>query len=193
MNATREIVPLHAADISAFCKNLRQQLAVAEVANPPSHLRLLNMLAKSAGYRNFQELRATPPQAAVEPVVVVRAIVAPRGGELSRTVKRTLSNFDTAGRLMRWPTQFAVQQLAIWGLWLRLPGKRDLSEADVNRYLSEYHTFGDAATLRRELVNAKMLWRTTDCSVYRKLMHRPEGDAQDFVRELLMAAPKVKG
>ncbi len=189
MNATREIVPLHAADISIFCKNLRQQLAVVEGGNAPSHLRLLNMLAKSAGYRNFQELRASPPQATLA-APIVRAIEAPKGGELSRLVKRTLSNFDTAGRLMRWPTQFGVQQLALWGLWLRLPGKRDLSEKEVNRYLAECHTFGDAATLRRELVNAKFLWRTVDCSVYRKLARRAEGEAQDFVRELLAAAPR---
>ena len=83
MNTSREMVPLVAADISTLCKNLRQQLSSAG-HEAPGHVALLNMLAKSAGYRNYQMLKARPPLAppvtqvpAVE--AVTSAITLPRG------------------------------------------------------------------------------------------------------------------
>ena len=73
MNPSREMVPLLAADVSTFCKNLRLQLAGAGHA-APSHVALLNMLARSAGYRNYQMLRAQPPGvAAAAPAAVEKA------------------------------------------------------------------------------------------------------------------------
>jgi hypothetical protein len=199
MNPSRELVPFSVTDISTFSKLLREQLARAEVAPLPSHLALLNMLARSAGYRNFQTLRAapvSPPIAApiqsdTSVTVTFRAIAMPRDQTLSRHVKRAITHFDTAGRLTRWPTQFAVQQQALWALWVRLPAKRALSEADVNRYLARYNAFGDFATLRRELVNAKLLWRTKDGRCYRKETAQPNEDTIAFLKTLLAAAVDV--
>jgi hypothetical protein len=196
MNPSRELVPLVAADISSFCKTLRQQLAEADVAPVPSHLALLNMLARSAGYRNYQALRAAPltapvastAEGTVQKAIAFAVIAMPRDESLSRTAKRAVTHFDTAGRLMRWPTQFSVQQQALWALWVRLPAKRDMSEADVNRYLTRYNTFGDFATLRRELVNAKFLWRTIDGRTYRKEARQPNTESAAFLKTLLTAA-----
>ncbi len=56
MNTSRELVPLVAPDISTFCKQPRQQLAAAG-HEAPGHVVLLNMLAKSAGFRNYQMLK----------------------------------------------------------------------------------------------------------------------------------------
>jgi hypothetical protein len=193
MNHARELVPLRAADVSAFCKNLRQQLLAAP-ALPPGHLALLNMLARSSGYRNYQALRAAAGSAAPDehaPSAPARPAPTPikraSPGTLTRTAWRALGHFDTDGRLIRWPTQFAVQQLALWGLWLRLPAQRTLTEADVNRYVNAFHTFGDMATLRRELVNAKLVWRERDCSAYRKLAPATDEETRAFLDALLAA------
>jgi hypothetical protein len=192
--SAREIVPLFIADTSTFCKSLRQHLSQSGTDAVPSHLSLLNLLAKSAGYRNYQALRAVGPAipamppalpvAAPAPAPVPKAIAIPRGSALPRTTRRALTHFDTAGRLMRWPTQFSVQQCALWALWVRLPAKRDLTEPEVNQYLSGYNAFDDPVTLRRELVNARLLWRTQDCSVYRKEMRRPPAEVRDFLATL---------
>ena len=85
---------------------------------------------------------------------------------------------------MRWPKKFAVQQIALWALWSRLPAQRDLTEKEVNRTIEKYHTYGDFATLRRELVNAKLLWRTTDCRIYRKEARRPNEEVRQFLQLL---------
>lgn len=187
MQASRELVPLYAADISTFCKTLREHLAHSETV--PGHLALLNLLARSAGHRNYQALRASAANrtAALAGPDVAQPIAAPRDSTLSRTAQRTLTHFDTAGRLTRWPKQFAVQQLAMWGLWMRLPTKRDMTEAEVNRYLAAFNTFDDPVTLRRELVNARLLWRTPDCSVYRREAPQSPPEAHEFMKALQAA------
>ncbi len=191
MNPSREIVPLYVADASTFCKNLRQHLSQSGTP-APSHLTLLNMLAKSAGYRNFQTLRAAPPSAAPEPASPppatatlkpprIKALCLPRGNTVPPLVRKTIGQFDDKGRLMRWPTQFAVQQLAIWALWSRLPSKKSMTEREVNEYLDRQNTFGDPVTLRRELINAKLMTRTVDCRDYRKVARRPDAATGAFL------------
>lgn len=154
----------------------------------PGHLALMNMLARSAGHRNYQTLRAKPLRIDATPVandVAINPIVLPRGSGLPRACQRALGQFDTAGRLIRWPSNYSVQQLALFGLWIRLPAKRDLTEAEVNGYLNQFHHFGDAATLRRELVNARLLWRTKDGRIYRKLVNSTTVEASQFIKALI--------
>lgn len=195
MNTSRETVPLVADDISVFCKNLRQQLTTAG-HETPGHVAFLNMLAKSAGYRNYQTLKARPPSTLSAPSTAppdapiagpaAPPITLPRGSAVPLPLRRLLTCFDTRGRLTRWPNKYAAQQTAIWALWSRLPAQRELTEKQVNDYLAAFHTFGDPATLRRELVNAKLLWRTVDCRVYRKEPRRPNEEARAFL-ELLFS------
>jgi hypothetical protein len=120
MNPSREMVPLLAADVSTFCKNLRLQLAGAGHA-APSHVALLNMLARSAGYRNYQMLRAQPPGVAPSaPAAVERRRGDQPAARFHRAAadRRLLACFDTQGRLMRWPNKYAAQQIAIWAIWV---------------------------------------------------------------------------
>ena len=193
-----DIVPLYADDISQFCKSLRAQLA--HVKETPSHLTMLNLLARSAGHRSYQALKASAANraASLAGPDVPLPIAPPRGADIPKVTQRALTHFDTAGRLTRWPTQYAVQQLALWGLWMRLPASRDLSEAEVTRYLAAFNTFDDPVTLRRELVNAKLLWRTQDCRVYKREAKQAAPEAHVFLRMLQAAvkssaAPALRG
>ena len=52
---TKDTLPLPVPDLSAFARSLRKELTAAPEV--PSHLALMNMLARSAGFRNFQHLR----------------------------------------------------------------------------------------------------------------------------------------
>ena len=194
MNPSREITPLVSADVSVFCKNLRAHLVTAGVAPMPSHLAMLNHIARSAGYRNYQALKAKPlasdhltPLAKPAFAPAAPAITPPRDNTLSAIACRALSQFDTRGKLMRWPSQYAVQQIALWGLWLRLPGKRSMTEAEINGYLSRFHTFADQATLRRELVSARLLSRKIDCSDYRKVAKPCDKIIAEFLGALIKA------
>ncbi len=174
----RTETPLHAADISAFAKALSHDLKQSHerLQRLPGHVELLNMLARAAGHRNFQSLKARPPAPAA-----ARAADPP---VLTDTATRALRQFDAQGRLTRWPIKYGVQRLMLWGLWMHFDAKRRYSEREVNEVLNAWHLFGDHCTLRRELVEMKMLARTDGGAQYRKLPCRPDAEAMALMRAL---------
>lgn len=178
---TRMLLPLSIADVSSFAKNLKNYLNERHVEghSPPSHLELLNLLARAAGLRNYQTLRAcaTGNMPNPEPAPV-------NSSTLSPTARKALIQFDAAGRLVRLPNKLSVQQMAMWWMWTHFAPRRKYTEKEVNQVLNAHHTFGDQATLRRELVNMKLLGRKSDCSEYWKEPVRPSADVQEFLRAM---------
>lgn len=196
---SRQTVALQTADASALAKALRSQLATyaeaqGAVANQvvPSHLALLNMLARAAGHRNYQALKAQPapvalPKASAAPKASASApapaAVEPGAQPLSAGAAKALTQFDDLGRLARWPHKFSVQRIAMWGLWLRFDSGRTYTEREVNDILKAWTTYGDHVTPRRELVEMGLLARKSDCSAYWKEPQRPS----DEIRAVLQA------
>ncbi len=171
----REATPLVVSDLSTFARSLGRALKTQQGRSnePLGHLHLQNLIARAAGYRNLQALKANAP----------RLPAASVSARLSDNARRALLQFDREGRLLRWPTKFSVQRLAMWLLWTRFEGRRVYSEREVNEVLKAANAFGDHVTLRRELVNHRLLTRKSDCSEYRKLSARPD----DEVKALLAA------
>ena len=101
---------------------------------------------------------------------------------LSATVRKALLQFDESGRLVRLPNKLSVQQMTMWALWTQFAAHRKYTEKEVNAIANAFHTFGDQATLRRELVNMKLLGRKSDCSEYWKEAQRPSDEVQSFLR-----------
>jgi hypothetical protein len=176
---SRTVLPLHAEDISALARSLRGQLATCQ--EPPSHLEILNMLARGSGFRNFQHLRAQtcasqelqcPQPAAVPPAVD------------SVKLKRLMRFFDGQGRLLRWPSKFSEREPCLWVIWSSLPAKRDLNELEMKQLLNERHLFGDHALLRRLLCDYGLMQRSADCRVYRRVERQPPSDALALIRRL---------
>lgn len=171
---SRVLLPLQTADLSSFAKSLAAQLA--DVPYPPGHQSLLNMLARAAGHRNLQGLRASH----LAPRLGRAAVPAPL--PLTPAARKALTQFDARGRLMRWPNRFAVQRLALWVLWTRFDARRVYTERDVNDILKAWATYGDHVTLRRELVEMKLLTRKPDCSEYRKLAAKPDEEVRALIQ-----------
>jgi hypothetical protein len=171
----RELTSFVVDDLSSFARKLGQSLAARQTLEPgtPGHVELLNLIARAAGFRNVQALKAVPPQAPQARVAL----------PLSDNARRTLMQFDGEGRLVRWPTKFTIQRMAMWILWTHFDAKRIYRERDVNAILKAANAFGDHVTLRRELVDHRLLSRTSDCAEYRKVAARPD----DEVRALLTA------
>lgn len=174
---SRTTIPLYVSDLSAFTKSLRTSLAAHfETAQQvPSHLVLMNCIARAAGFQNVQSLKASPP-ALFAPPVVQRESAEQPAPKLTPLALKTLSQFDKEGRLLRLPNKLSVQKLAVWCLWTRFSAKRSYNEREINDVLKAYNTFGDHATLRRELVETKLLERTPDCAVYRKCAAKPSDE-----------------
>jgi hypothetical protein len=144
----------------------------------PSHLTLMNMLARSAGFRNVQHLRAANAalrrlSQKVETVPVD-----------ARAVEKALHQFDGDGRLRAWPAKRSVQTLALWGLWAVLPAGQKLHENAINDQLNGEHLFGDPATFRRTLISCGLLTRNPDGSDYRRIEREPPAEAKLLIRSL---------
>jgi hypothetical protein len=166
----REATPLVVPDLSTFARSLGRALKTrqARSTEPLGHLHLQNLIARAAGYRNLQALKAAAP----------RLSDTGPDARLSSAARRALLQFDRDGRLLRWPTKFSVQRLAMWLLWTRFEGRRVYTEREVNDILKAANAFGDHVTLRRELVNHRLLSRKSDCSEYRKVAARPDEEVK---------------
>jgi hypothetical protein len=173
---TKQPIPLKAEDISQFARVMVRQLN--ENPETPSHLSMMNMLARAAGFRNFQHLRAS--QTAGERMA---QSVVPENVDY-KLVEKTLLQFDASGRMKQWPARRKVQDLCLWGLWACLPPKEVLAERDVNGILQAEHAFGDAAILRRSLASLGFVTRNADGSDYCRCERHPTGEGLVLIEEL---------
>ena len=178
---TREAVPLVLPDVAVFARALGRSLLERQADKPeaPGHVELLNLIARAAGQRSYQALRA----AAKLPAAAAAALdAAPAAPALTPAARKALTQFDPRGRLVRWPHKFSVQRLAMWILCTQFDAKRVYAEREVNEILKRWNTWGDHVTLRRELINHRLLTRKSDGSEYRKLAARPDDEARWLLR-----------
>lgn len=178
--ATSFTLPYYAEDVSALARALTKQLG--SVVHKPSHVEMLNVLARAIGHRNYQHLRSS-------------AEALKRLGRLAHTppnvvdvdyakIERLSQNFDSNGRLTRWPKKFSHQEPCMWVIWSAVPPREKFNETAVNEFIRAAHTFNDHAILRRELVNYGMMRRNLDCSDYERVERKPSKDAVALIRFL---------
>lgn len=172
----RTFLPYAVDDISALARSLRDQLGAR--TEPPGHVEMLNILARAAGHRNFQQYRAQTPAGPQPP----RQDPGP-GPDLA-LVERTARHFDAEGRLASWPARTSLQSLALWGLWSRIPADTAFTEIGFNQRLNAISRIGDPALLRRSMVHAGLVSRTDDCRDYRRVERPPTPDALALIRRL---------
>ena len=165
-------------DASQFARALGTSLKARHDAGspPPGHVELLNLLARALGHRNLQALQAARPPTLPEAPLALED--RPAALPLSANARKTLMQFDSRGRLLRWPNKFSVQKMAMWVLWTQFDGRRVYTEHEVNQILKAANAFGDHVTLRRELINHRLMARKSDCSEYRKLPARPDEETR---------------
>jgi len=85
-----------------------------------------------------------------------------------------LRNFlDSGGKLTAFPAKRKMKLYALLYLARKIPTDRDYSEREMNDILLDWHTFGDPATLRRELYDYHFLDRSRDGKVYRLAEKQP--------------------
>jgi len=164
-------------DISALARSLNHQISGNDHA--PTHVEMLNMLARSAGFRNFQHFRA---QAAAQ--AALTAPDTPSAQVDYVEVKRLARYFDGKGRLIQWPGKLSQRIPCLWVLWSRLPARQPLSEHQLNQMLQANHLFADPALLRRELYDQGLVSRTPDCREYRRIEKRPSEQVLALIRHL---------
>ena len=162
-------VPFSVPDITTLARSLREQLGKLDHA--PSHVEMLNMLARANGHANFQHLRAdAQAQSRLSTVPAEERVDHAR-------VEKVLRHFNDAGTMIRWPSKTNHQTLCLWVIWSRIPADQRFSEREINQLIIEGHSFGDHALLRRSMIDAPMLTRTPDGRLYRRIEKKPDPDA----------------
>lgn len=179
---TRDAISLDLPDLSTFARALKRELEAA--AAPPGHLALMNMAARAAGFRNLQHLRAS--QAAAHRIAAATAPVPPP--DMTR-LEAVLRHFDAHGRLASWPARTSLQHLAVRALWARLPARVPMGERPFSQHLNRWHLFGDAAILRRTLVELSLVTRSADCRDYLRAETPPLPEARALIRVLAARPP----
>ncbi|MBT8152460.1 DUF2087 domain-containing protein [Epibacterium ulvae] len=145
----RNVIQLTIDDLSQFTKTLRKQLDT-----PPSHVEMLTHVARAAGYRNYQHLRA-------------RNTPVPQANR--KQVDRAARYFDEAGQWARWPLKRGVRELCLWVVWAAIPARERFSERQVSAVIDEMTVFRDAAQIRRSLIEMQLMRRDRDGSNYQRL------------------------
>jgi len=173
---SRDVISVTIDDVSDFAKRLRSSLAAAPAL--PGHAAFLGMIAKAAGFQNYQHLRADAPAAA-------KAVAAnPARPPVTRALERALRVFDDRGIMKSWPKNYSTQNLALWVFWSDLPPKEDLTEPQVNDVLKAGADFGDHVLLRRSLIDHRLAHRTLDGRIYRRIEAAPPQDALQMIRTI---------
>jgi len=173
---SKTLIPFSTPDLSALARSLVRQLGERE--GPPSHVDMLNLLARARGFRSYQALRAS--QAAE------RQLAEPARAEAVDyvLVRRLLRYFDEQGRLRSWPGKHSHRRPCLWAVWMALPPRTRMSEREVDAHIRTAASLGDHVLLRRELVDAGWLVRTPDGREYRRVEQRPDAVAMALRAQL---------
>ncbi len=179
---SREIYALTIADLSAFARALREALAQREAlprerTAPLGHVEMLNLLSKSAGYKNYQHFRRDSE--------VVEQVAAPKAD--AELIERVARHFDERGVLMRWPAKNSLQPLCLWALWSRMEAGRVYSDAEMTALLNAWASFGDHALLRRSLVSLGYAVRSKDGRIYQRIEQKPPVELSPLLRRVRRA------
>jgi hypothetical protein len=175
------------ADLSAFAKSIREQ--IGELDRKPSHVEMLNLLTRAAGYRNYQHFRAVVQSADV--ITEWRPVLDDEPAPDEDRVLKTARHFDHAGRLVRWPGKRGQQELCLWFLWSKLPAGLDFTERQISELLNGLHLFGDAALLRRDLFDFGLVQRTRDGREYRRIERKPVPELKLLLQRLDVGKEKA--
>ena len=179
---TKPPIPLIAKDLAQFTRALARQLG--ETA--PSHLTLMNMLARAAGFQNLSHLQAAQ-------VAEILPIEPPAPPPVDmRKITRVLQQFDAQGRLVQWPAKRNVQILALWVLWAALPAGQKLQEREISEIIDREHLFKDSAILRRDLIGCGMVSRKVGAVDYLRIEQEPPAEAKALI-QAVTARRKMRG
>jgi hypothetical protein len=178
MPMARDAIPLNIPDLAAFARALR--ISLAKETGLPSHQAMLGHLATAAGYRNWQHLVALASPAPAAPALDPAAL---------RRAERARHVFDASGRMQHWPAQTALQALCLWVLWARLPADRSLSDPEINAALKDWCPFGDHVLVRRSLIDHRLVARSADNRIYRRIEQSPPPEALLVIRQIGPALP----
>lgn len=171
----KEYIPFACPDISRLAKSIKKEIDKSE--KKPSHVEILNILARESGFRNFQQMRAQaePTQSAKDKSFKETGI----GLQNLQKLKRYL---DDKARVKTLPSKQSLQIMIVYYIWAFIAADTKYTEIGLNHLLNRFHTFGDAALLRRFMFELGLVSRSNNCQDYEKLLPEVPTEYKDIVK-----------
>ena len=167
---SRDLIPLQISDLSGFTTQLRKQLA--QNNNLPGQLAFLGMIARAAGFRNYQHLHSQADKS------------RPLSKDSAKKLDRALRVFNKTAKMSHWPASTAIQGLCLWPIWFDLERGAKLSEPEVNHAIKLRIGLEDYPLVRRSLIDHKLMTRTIDGKVYSRQSLTPPLEAILLIKAL---------
>lgn len=87
---------------------------------------------------------------------------------MNESIRNEIKSFlDDEGKLTQLPGKKRKKLIALYYLSEQIPVDGRYTEREFNQLLNTLHTFGDPATLRREMYDTYLIEREKDCTGYR--------------------------
>ena len=96
-------------------------------------------------------------------------------------LKPIQSLLDAEGRLTKMPSKRKKRLYALAYLADKIPADREFTEKEFTEFLNTLHTFGDAASIRREMYDCFLIDREKDGSKYK--LNRNRLSAEELVEK----------
>lgn len=167
---SRDHIPLQISDLSGFATQLRKQLPQTD--DLPGHLAFLGMIARAAGFRNYQHLQSEADKG------------QPLSKDAAKKLERAIRVFDGGTRMTHWPATTGVQGMCLWPIWFDLERGAQISEGDVNAAIQSRIAFEDYPLVRRSLIDHKFMTRTNDGKIYTRLSLNPPPEAVLLIKSI---------
>lgn len=178
LTALADDTRLHILELLAYHDELPTQEIIAQLdqsqPNVSRHLKQLiaaGLVAEQRGDGANKRYRLNPNQIA-STFWTLRQLLSPENARDVEADARAgqpelLRRFlDASGRVTAWPVKRQSQDLVLSYLISKFEYGREYTEREVNQLLSQWHSYGDPATLRRALYDAQLLDRTLDGARY---------------------------
>lgn len=160
----KENISINIPDVSGFAKAIKKE--IDQKSGNLSHVEILNIIARTSGHKNFQQLRQN-------------SITPQENIDFNEDIEKAQKNLNKLKRYLNenfqvktLPSKLSQQELIIYYIWEFIDENKVFSEIELNKYLNRFHTFGDSALLRRYMFEYGLLSRSKDCLDYKKL--KPE-------------------
>ncbi|MBT3233430.1 MAG: DUF2087 domain-containing protein [Calditrichaeota bacterium] len=84
-------------------------------------------------------------------------------------IPKAIRGFFDGDKIKQWPGKLAKKTLCLEYLAEKIEAGKEFSDTEIKEAINEWITFGDPVTVRRELIEAKVLDRSPDGRTYWKV------------------------
>ncbi len=140
---SRVALSLHIPDLSGFAKSVREQLG--KLPEPPSHVEMLNLLCRSAGFQELSTLQGRGGSPAA--LCSCRPRRLPHRSITSSSSERCASSMSRVACCVgRRRPRFRIFVCGCCGP--ALESRETFTEKQISELIKRWHVFGDHALLR---------------------------------------------